>query len=126
MGLVSGILNDATEIMSKEMMAARLEMRSELEKLKATAMLMATAAVALMIGSILLALTVVYLLQELSGLDLWVCYAVVGVLISSAGLIALSMGKRRAAQTNLVPTETIEKAKEDARWITRSVKYEAR
>ena len=126
MGLVSGILGDATDIIAKEMMSARLEMRAELDKVKSTVMLMGMAAVALMIGGILLALTLVYLLQEFSGLDLWISYGLVGALISGVGLIVLLIGKQRAAATNLVPTESIEKAKEDARWITRNVKYETR
>ena len=126
MELVSGILRDATDIMAKEVMAARLEMREELEKVKSTAMLMGMGAVAFMIGGILLALTLVYLLQEFSSLDLWICYGVIGAVISGLGVIVLFMGKRRAAATNLVPTESIEKAKEDARWITRNVKYETR
>jgi hypothetical protein len=126
MGLVSGILRDATEIISKEMMAARLEMREELEKIKSTAMLMGLGAVALMVGSILLALTIVYLIQEFSGLDLWICYAIVGVVISGIGVTILYVGKQRAAETNVVPTESIEKAKEDAQWITRNVKYETK
>jgi hypothetical protein len=126
MELVSGILRDATDILAKEMMAARLEMREELEKVKSTAMLVGMAVAALMIGGILLALTLVYLLQEFSELDLWICYGVVGAFISAVGLIVLFMGKQRAAATSLVPTESIEKAKEDARWITRNVKYETR
>jgi 4-hydroxybenzoate polyprenyltransferase len=101
-------------------------MRDELNKVKSMAVLIGIGAVALMIGGILLALTLVYLLQELSELDLWICYAIIGGLISGVGLIALLMGKQRAAATNLVPNESIENAKEDARWITRNVKYEMR
>lgn len=126
MELVSGILRDATDIMAKEVMAARLEVREELEKLKSTAVLMGMGAVALMIGGILLALTLVYVLQEFSGLDLWICYGIIGALISGLGVIILLVGKQRAAATSLVPTDSIEKAKEDARWITRNVKYETR
>ena len=126
MELVNGILRDGTDIIAKEMKAARLEMREELDKVKSTAVLMGLGAVALMIGGILLALTLVYLLQEFSGLDLWICYGAVGAFFSAVGLIVLFMGKQRAAATNLVPTESIEKAKEDARWITRNVKYETR
>ena len=126
MELVSGIVRDASDIISKEMMAARLEMREELNKAKATAVLMGAGAFALIIGSILLALAVVYLLQELTGIDLWICYAIVGGLITLAGVVILIAGKRRAAQTNLVPAETIAQAKEDARWVTHKVKYEAR
>ena len=126
MALVSGILRDATEIIAKEVQAARLEMRDELVKVKSTAVLVGIGAVALMIGGILLALTLVYLLQEFSGLDLWICHGVVGGVLSVLGLIILYAGKRRAAATNLVPTASIEKAKEDAQWITRNVKYETR
>jgi putative superfamily III holin-X len=126
MELVSGILRDATDIISKEVMAAKLEMRAELDKAKSIAVLMGVGAVALLVGTILLAFTLVYLLQEFSGLDLWACYAIITVVFCATGLIILLMGKRRAAATNLVPTESIEKAKEDARWITRSVKYETR
>ena len=126
MRLVSGILRDATDIIGKEMMAARLEMREELEKVKSTAILVGVAAAGLMIGGILLSLMFVYLLQEFSGLDLWICYGIVGACISGVGFIVLLVGKQRAAATNLVPTESIEKAKEDARWITRNVKYETR
>jgi hypothetical protein len=126
MELVSGIVRDATDIISKEMMAARLEMREELNKVKATAVLMGAGAFALVIGSILLALTLVHLLQELTGIDLWICYAIVGGVITLAGVIVLLAGKKRAARTTLVPAETIANAKEDARWVTRKVKYEAR
>jgi hypothetical protein len=126
MELVSGILRDGTEIVAKEIMAARLEMRDELDKAKSSAVMIGTGAGALLIGGILLVLMLVYLLQEFSGLDLWICYGIVGGLISLIGFIVLSVGKQRAAVTNLVPKESIEKAKEDARWITRNVKYETR
>ena len=44
MELVSGILRDATDIISKEMMAARLEMREELDKAKSSAVMLGVAA----------------------------------------------------------------------------------
>jgi len=126
MELVSGMLRDATDIISKEMIAARLEMREELAKAKSTAVLMAVGGVASLLGGILLTLMLVYLLQEFTELDLWICYGIVGAIISAIGVSILLAGKRRAAATNLVPTESIEHAKEDARWITRNVKYETR
>lgn len=126
MDLVSGILRDASDIISKEVLSARMEMREELEKVKSTAILMGSAVVALLIGGILLALTAVYALAEFTGLDLWACYGVVGGTIFVLGMIILLAGKSKAAKTSLVPTESIENAKEDARWITRSVKYETR
>jgi hypothetical protein len=126
MTLVSGIFRDASELISKEVTAAKLEMREELEKVKSTAALMGVGLVALLVGVILLAMMLVYLLQEYTALDLWACYAVVGGSISLLGIIILLFGKQRAARTNLVPAASIENAKEDARWITRKVKYETR
>ena len=56
----------------------------------------------------------------------WARRAIVGGVITLAGVIVLLAGKKRAARTTLVPAETIANAKEDARWVTRKVKYEAR
>lgn len=126
MSLVSGILRDASELISKELEAAKLEMRTELENAKSTAMLMGVGLVALLVGAILLTLALVYVLQEFTGLDLWICYAIVGGGISLVGIIVLLFGKQRAANTRVVPVTTIENVKEDARWITRRVKYDTR
>ncbi|MGH7794088.1 MAG: phage holin family protein [Candidatus Binatia bacterium] len=126
MTLVGGIFRDASELIAKELTAAKLEMREELENLKSTAVLMGVGLVALLVGILMLALTLVYLLQEYTALDLWACYAIVGGSISLLGIIILLFGKQRAAKTSLMPTASIENAKEDARWITRRVKYDTR
>ena len=126
MTLVSGILRDASDLITKELTAAKLEMREELDNFKSTAALMGVGLVALLIGIILLALMLVHLLQEFTDLNLWACYAIVGGSVTLVGVMILLFGKQRAAKTNLVPTASIENAKEDARWITRKVKYEQR
>jgi len=124
--LVSGIFRDASDLVSKEIMAARLEMREEMANAKSTAVLIGVGAACLLLGGLLLAFTVVYVLDEYTELALWACYAIVGAVLSALGVAVLLAGKRRAAKTNLVPTTSIENAKEDARWITRSVKYDTR
>ncbi len=124
--LVSGIFRDASDLISKEITAARLEMREEMANAKSTVVLIGVGAASLLLGGILLSFTVVYVLEEYTELTLWACYGIVGAALSVVGLAVLLAGKRRAANTNLVPTTTIENAKEDARWITRSVKYDTR
>jgi len=126
MSLVGGIFRDASDLIAKEIAAAKLEMRAEIDNIKSTAVLMGVGLVALLVGIILLSLMLVYLLQEYAALDLWICYAIVGGGISLLGIIVLLFGKQRAAKSNLVPTASIENAKEDARWITRRVKYDTR
>jgi MFS family permease len=124
--LIGGIFQDAIDLVSKELTAAKLEIREELEKTKSTVLLMCFGAAALIIGGLLLGMMLVYLLQKLTGMELWICYALVGIVLAAAGIIVLLAAKQRAAETRLVPTETVKDAKEDARWITRKVKYDAR
>lgn len=124
--LIGGIFQDGIDLLTKELAAARLEIREEFEKGKSAVLLMALGGGALMVGILLLCLMLVHLLQNLSGLELWICYAIVGGFLALLGIIILYLGKQRAATTSLVPTDSVQDAKEDARWITRRVKYDAR
>jgi Putative Actinobacterial Holin-X, holin superfamily III len=124
--LIGGIFQDSIDLVTKELAAARLEIREEIEKGKAAVLLLALGGGALMVGIFLLCLMLVHLLQNLSGLELWICYAIVGGALALAGIITLYSAKQRVATTSLVPTDSVQDAKEDARWITRKVKYDAR
>jgi hypothetical protein len=59
----------------------------------------------------------VHLLYALTGLPLWGCYAIVGGVLLSAGLIILYTGKKTAEEIKVVPEETVETLKENAQWI---------
>jgi hypothetical protein len=113
-------------LINKEFVAARLEVTEELQKAKSAALLIGLAAGALMIGTILLCLMLVYLLNSLARFDLWICYGIVGGTLAIIGAIVLFAAKRRASQTRLVPARTVENTKEDARWITSRVKFDAK
>lgn len=124
--LIGGIFQDAIDLVSKELTAAKLEIREELEKTKSAMLLMAVGGGALMVGILLLCLMLVHLLQNITGFELWICHAIVGAVLALVGIMLLYSAKQRAATTNLVPTDSVQGAKEDARWITRKVKYDAR
>lgn len=124
--LIGGIVQDCIDLVTKELAAARLEMREELEKAKSAVLLMALGGGALMAGILLLCLMLVHLMQNLTGLELWSCYAIVGAALAVLGIITVYSAKQRAATTSLVPSDSVRDAKEDARWITRKVKYDAR
>jgi uncharacterized protein YacL len=124
--LIGGIFQDAIDLVSKELTAAKLEIREELEKTKSAVLLMAVGGGALMVGILLLCLMLVHLLQNITGFELWICHAIVGAVLALVGIISLYSAKQRAATTTLVPTDSVQGAKEDARWITRRVKYDAR
>jgi uncharacterized membrane protein len=120
--LVSGIIQDAITLISKEFTAARLEIREELDKAKSAALLLGLGAGALVVGTILLCFMVVHLIQTFTGFELWICYAIVGSTLTVVVIIFLYAAKRRAGSTSLVPARSVENAKEDARWITDRVK----
>ena len=124
--LIGGIFQDAIDLVSKELTAAKLEIREELEKTKSAVLLVAVGGGALMVGILLLCLMLVHLLQNITGFELWICHAIVGAVLALVGIISLYSAKQRAATTTLVPTDSVQGAKEDARWITRRVKYDAR
>jgi hypothetical protein len=124
--LISGILQDVSTLINKEFVAARLEVAEELQKAKSAALLIGLAAGALTIGTILLCFMLVHLLNTLTRLDLWICYAIVGGTLAIIGVIVLFAAKRRASQTRIVPARTVENTKEDARWITSRVKFDAK
>ena len=124
--LVGGIFQDGIDLLTKELAAARLEIREELEKAKAAVLLMAVGGGALMVGIFLLCLMLVHLLQSLTGWELWICYAVIGAVLALAGIVTLYSAKQRAADTSLIPTDSVKDAKGDAQWIKRKVKYDAR
>ena len=124
--LVGGIFQDGIDLLTKELAAVRLEIREELEKAKAAVLLMAVGGGALMVGIFLLCLMLVHLLQSLTGWELWICYAVIGAVLALAGIVTLYSAKQRAADTSLIPTDSVKEAKGDAQWIRRKVKYDAR
>jgi uncharacterized protein YacL len=124
--LIGGIFQDAIDLVSQELTAAKLEIREELEKTKSAVLLMAVGGGALIVGILLLSLMLVHLLQNITGFELWICHAIVGAVLALIGIISLYSAKQRAATTSLVPTDSVQGAKEDARWITRKVKYDAR
>jgi hypothetical protein len=124
--LISGILQDIATLIHKEFTAARLEVVDELQKARSAALLIGLAAGALLIGTILLCFMLVYLLQSLTQLELWICYGIVGGTFAIIGVIVLFAAKQRVSQTRLVPARTVENTKEDARWITSRVKYDVK
>jgi VIT1/CCC1 family predicted Fe2+/Mn2+ transporter len=124
--LISGIVRDAATLINKEIAAARLEIRDEMNKARSAALLVGIAVVALIIGAILFCLMAVHLLQTLTGFDLWICYAIVGAALVALGIMVLYGAKHRVGKTRLVPARSVENTKEDARWITNRVKFDAK
>jgi hypothetical protein len=115
--LISGIINDAKDLLLHEFTMAKLEVQNELRKTKAAAVSLGVGVGVTAVGGVLLLPMLVHLLHALTNLPLWGCYGIVGGVLVVAGLIILSTGKKTAEQIEVVPQETVETMKENAQWI---------
>jgi hypothetical protein len=127
-GLLRGIINDIGDLIRQEVRFARTEMKADLRKSKEALTVLALGAGTAVLGAILLALMLVYLLYWLtipSGLDpdparlpLWGCYAIVGGLFLAAGSGLAFAGVKKLRSFNPLPDQTVDTLKENVQWIT--------
>jgi len=117
-GLVSGIVNDAQELIRQQLAMARAEVRADVRRSLQAGALLAVGAVVLVPAAILLCNMLVYALHEQAGFSRWASYGIVGgvtVLIGGA-LVAAGIGRFRSF--NPLPDQTVEAFKENVRWMT--------
>jgi hypothetical protein len=115
--LLTGIVNDAKELLRQELALAKHEIREDLRK---TAIAMLSLGVGIgvaAIGGLLLIIMLVHLLNALAGLPLWACYGIVGGLFLIIGGVLLLIAKNTIARIDVVPPQTVETMKENVQWI---------
>ena len=115
--LISGLVNDAQLLVRREIDLAKREVAIEVDKVKQGAIALGIGAGLAVIGALLLGHMLVYLVQTLTGLSLWVSYLIVGALFAIGGGLLLMQGIKRMKDVDPLPRETIESVKEDLQWI---------
>jgi len=115
--LLGGIINDAKDLMVQEFTMAKLEVEDELRKTKTAAISFGIGAGVTAVGSLLLILMLVHLLRALTDIPLWGCYGIIGGALLVVGIVLLTMGKQTAEKIEVVPPQTVETLKENAKWI---------
>jgi riboflavin synthase alpha subunit len=115
--LVSGIVQDAQQLIRQEMLLARREVQQEVDKAKAAAAALGAAVAVLTLGGVLLGFMLVYVLHEAAGLPLWGSYAIVGAGFVIVGGILLAVAKNQVRDINLVPRQTVETMRENVQWL---------
>jgi len=115
--LISGLVNDAQQLVHREIDLAKREVAIEVDKVKQGAIALSIGAGLAVIGALLLGQMLVYLLQTLTGLSLWISYLIVGALLAIGGGLFIRQAINRMKDFDLVPRETIESVKEDIQWI---------
>jgi len=116
--LVSGIVQDAQELIGQQLALFKQEMRQDLKKAREGARLLALAAGVLLVGSILLGLMLVHLLAWLApSWPLWICYGIIGGALAGIGAFLALQGREKLGQ--VVPQQTAKALEENLEWKTK-------
>ena len=115
--LISGIFQDAQTLISKEIAAAKLELKQELSKGLKAGVSLGLGAFLLVVGFILLSLMIVFLISAYTPVPIWGSLGIVGLLYCVTGGVALAIGKRKITEVKPVPEDALQQTKDDVRYI---------
>lgn len=115
--LVGDIIQDAQKLIRQELALARTEIQCEWTKAKSAAVVFSAAAAVCGLGGILLAFALVHGLGAITGLPLWLDYAIFSAAFFAVGLLLFVKGRGQARQVDFVPHETVNTVKENVQWI---------
>jgi Putative Actinobacterial Holin-X, holin superfamily III len=126
--LMRGIINDLSDLIRQEVRFARTEIKTDLRKTREAATVLALGAGTAVLGVLLLALMLVFLLHWLSSpagtdpgaIPLWGCFGIVSAVLLVAGGVLSWLGYKRFESFNPLPDETARSVKENVEWITNS------
>jgi hypothetical protein len=113
--LVTGIINDAERLVRQEILLARREMQSELDKAKVASVAMGVGVGLSLLASAALFGMVIALLNLV--LPLWACFLIVAVVLAIGAGIALGIGVQQVRQIHVVPPQTPETLRENVQWL---------
>lgn len=117
--LVASILDDATTLLSQHVAMFRAEVRQEVTRGLNAAKYLSLGLLLSSIGMLFIAVGCVPLLNYLvPSLPMWSCWAIVGGLFISLGIIAYLVGRSAIASINAVPNQTLAAIQKDVKWIT--------
>ena len=118
-GLLRGILMDLRTLIREEIALARVEISEQAGRARAAAMSFGMAAAALLFGGTFLLVAIATGIAELLDWPVWSGFLIVALLLSAAGFVALSSGRKQLRSFHAVPEETVETLKENSEWIAK-------
>ena len=116
--LLGGLVADAQQLVRREVDLAKTEVTNEVNKVKQGAASLGAGIGAATIGGILLGHMLVYLLQDVFGIALWIAFLIVGGVLTLLGVLLLRQGASRMSAVDPMPRETIDSVRKDVEWIT--------
>lgn len=105
--LLTGLADEAKELLLQEVALTKLEVRYELIKARSAAISLGIAIGTIAIGGVLLALMLVYGLAAGSAVPLWGCYGIVGAVFAAMGAGGLVSAKSSAVKRDVTPHHSL-------------------
>jgi len=116
--LVSGIVQDAQELIGQQLALFKQEMRQDLKKAREGAVLLGIGAGTLLVGSIILSLMLVQLIQWLEPTwPSWISYGIVGGGLAGVGAVLALQGRNKLG--TIAPEQSAKALEENLEWKTK-------
>jgi len=118
-GLMTGIFNDAQELMKQQLLLLRHEVKEDVRKTVEGGVALVAGGATCAVAGLMLCFMVVYLISWAApALPLWVCFLIVGAVIAAIGGALLYFGVRKFKTLNPVPEQSMQALKETMQWKT--------
>jgi len=117
--LVTGIIQDAQELIKQQVALVRTEIRDDFRKTKEGALSLALGLGVVALGALLLCFALVYLLAwAVPQVPIWVWFAVIGVLLGAGGGAMIYAGAKKFETFNPLPDQSAQALRENVQWLT--------
>jgi hypothetical protein len=102
-GLVRGVMDDARDLVREEIALAKSEARVELGKVASAGAQFGVGTVALWFGVLFLLFAAAFGIEALLGWPRWAGFALVGIVLTLGGAVALLMARSAARRVQALP-----------------------
>ena len=116
--LLAELSRETSTLVRKEMELAQVEMTAKAKKTAADAGVSAAGGVLAHAGMLVLLAAIVMLLASM-GVAAWLAAMIVAAAAIGIGYLMVDRGLAKLRRRSLMPTQTLESLKEDAKWTTR-------
>jgi len=113
--LVGRLTGDLSKLIRQEIELAKAELREEGKKAGKALGMLAGAGLSGLLVAILASFTLIWVLDE--QMPLWLAALIVTLLWAILGAVLFMMGKKKLAEVNPKPEQTVQSLKEDKQWV---------
>jgi hypothetical protein len=114
--VLKGAVRDAQELVRSEIALAKAEAREEVTRMGMGAAFLAAGAVAAVVGTMLLMMTIAWAISELAAWPVWAGFAIATLVMLLAAAALAIAGKSRLTAGRRMP-RTVDTLKENMEWM---------